>query len=393
MSLPNAIHGRRYDTGQPVRVFPDNGRIGCIDPLPLSDETAAWPWIAPGLFDLQINGYGGIWFSSSALTADDVVQAVTPYFAHGVTRLCPTLITASFEQLAGGLAAIRAACESDPVMEATIPGIHLEGPYLSAEDGPRGAHPRQHIRPAQWDEFCQLQEIAGGRIRLMTIAPEVEGAIDFIGRATAAGVVIAIGHTAATAEQLDAAVRAGATFSTHLGNAAHPMLRRHPNYIWEQLGDDRLAASLIVDGAHLPSSVVRCMVRAKGPEHVILTCDASGWAGCAPGVYENELGRVEVLSDGRVVVAGQTTLLAGSGVATETCVARLMHDTHLPLATAVDMAGRHASDLLRFERIALESGSRADLIQFDYAAGDERLQIMATWQAGQVVYGGGETPL
>src|SRR6185295_16579422 len=147
--------------------------------------------------------------------------------------------------------------------------------------------------PPDWDEFSELQRVSGDRIRLVTIAPEVRHAVEFIRRAVDSGVRIAIGHTAATADQIGAAVNAGATLSTHLGNGAHPIMRRHPNYIWEQLGEPRLAASIITDGQHLPDSVIRSIVRAKSVRQTIVTCDASGWAGCAPGTYENDLGRVE----------------------------------------------------------------------------------------------------
>ena len=114
-----------------------------------------------------------------------------------------------------------------------VAGCHLEGPYLSAEDGPRGAHPREHVRPTNWDEFCELQRVSGERIRLVTIAPEVPHAVEFIRRAIATSVTIAIGHTAASAEQIHASVEAGATLSTHLGNGAHPVLRELVPYLLE----------------------------------------------------------------------------------------------------------------------------------------------------------------
>ena len=238
------------------------------------------------------------------------------HFRFGLTRLCPTLITNSFEALAGAFAAIREACEREPWADRLVPGCHLEGPYISAEDGPRGAHPREHVRPPDWAEFEQLQEISGRRIRLVTLAPELPGAVDFIRRAVGSGVVVAIGHTAATGEQIAAAVEAGARLSTHLGNGAHGMIRRHPNYIWDQLGDPRLSASVIADGHHLPSSVLRSILRAKSPRNVILTCDAAGLAGCAPGVYTEGAMRMEILDDGRIVIAGQRQLLAGSAAQT-----------------------------------------------------------------------------
>ena len=381
------LKGRHYENGEPVCVTLDGERIAAVEPARPRGDVREWPWIAPGLFDLQINGHGGTWFSKTGLTADDVVRTLEPHFRFGITRLCPTLITNSFEALAAGFAAIREACEREPWVATMVPGCHLEGPYISPEDGPRGAHPLEHVRAADWEEFSRLQEIAGNRIRLVTLAPEQDGAIEFIRRATAAGVVISIGHTAATGEQIAAAVDAGARLSTHLGNGAHGMLRRHPNYIWEQLGEARLAASIIVDGHHLPPSVVRSIVRAKGVRNTILTCDASGLAGCPPGLYREGSMEVEILEDGRLVLAGQRQFLAGSGAETDTCVAKVIEFAGVSLKDALEMAGRYPARLLGFEEIRLRRGSRADLILFRWAKPGDPLDIVATVAAGVLRHG------
>lgn len=382
-----AFCARRYDTGEPVQVTIAGGRIAAVEPAWPSGRVADWPCVAPGLFDLQINGYGGIWFSDRSLTADKAAAAIRPYLAHGVTRLCPTLITSSFETLSAGFRAIRAACEQHSWIDHVVAGCHLEGPYLSAEDGPRGAHPREQVRPADWQEFCDLQQTSGNRIRLVTIAPEVPHAIEFIRQAVATGVRVAIGHTAASSAQIQDAVVAGATLSTHLGNGAHGMIRRHPNYIWEQLGEPRLAASIIADGQHLPDSVVRSIVRAKSVSQTILTCDASGWAGCAAGVYENELGRIEVLDDGRIVVAGQREVLAGSGAATDTCVVRVAACGAASLREAIDMACRNPTRFFGWPEQGLRAGHSADLFVYGPVAANGRLEVLATVVEGHVRFG------
>ncbi len=381
------LEARRYDTGEPIRVQISAGKIASIEPAWPEKAVSELPFVAPGLFDLQINGYGGIWFSDRALTPEKVLAAITPYFAHGVTRLCPTLITTSHETFVAGFMAIRQACERHPWLDHVVAGCHQEGPYFSSEDGPRGAHPREHIRPADWDEFCTFQKASGNRIRLVTIAPEVPHAIEFIRRAVETGVRIAIGHTAATTVQIQAAVDAGATLSTHLGNGAHPILRRHPNYIWDQLGESRLAASIITDGLHLPASVVRSIVRAKSVQQTIVTCDASGWAGCAPGVYENELGNVEVLADGRIVPAGQPDLLAGSGAATDTCVAHVADCGAATLRDAIDMTTRNPARFFGFAEQGLRAGSVADLFLYRAAPAGNQFDVVATVVAGEVRFG------
>jgi N-acetylglucosamine-6-phosphate deacetylase len=384
---PLTFNARRYDTGEPVRITLSGERIAAIEPAWPDKSAIEWPLVAPGLFDLQINGYGGVWFADRGLTAESARKAIRSHFSHGVTRLLPTLITSSFETLSVGFSAIRRACEAEAWVNHAVAGCHLEGPYISGEDGPRGAHPRAHIRPADWDEFCELQKVSGNRIRLVTIAPEVPHAIEFIRRAVAEGVAIAIGHTAANREQIRAAVDAGARLSTHLGNGTHPILRRHPNYVWEQLGEPRLWASLIVDGEHLPESVVRAIVRAKTTGQVVLTCDASGWAWCASGTYENELGKVDVLPGGRIVVAGQDQLLAGSWKTTETCVAETVRCGAASLREAIDMACRNPTRLLGFREQRLIAGDTADLFLFRHSANGSEIEVMATIIAGGLQFG------
>jgi N-acetylglucosamine-6-phosphate deacetylase len=343
------------------------------------------------LFDLQINGRGGTWFGTAGITVDEVLSVLEQHFRYGVTRLCPTVITNSYEALSGALTALRQACEREPWAAHMVPGFHVEGPYISAEDGPRGAHPREHVRPPDWAEFERLQAAAGRRICLITLAPELPGAIDFIRRATNSGVTVSIGHTAAECLQIAQAVEAGARLSTHLGNGAHPLIRRHPNYIWEQLGDSRLSASVIADGHHLPPSVLRSIIRAKGVRGVILTSDASGLAGCPPGTYTEGEMRMEVLADGRIVVAGQRQLLAGSAADTGRCVVETMRGTGVSLADAVDMASRNPARLLGFEEIRLRPGSRADLINFRFAEPNS-LNVLATVAAGSLRFGAIPSP-
>lgn len=381
------VYGRHYENGEPVRIQIDGERIAAIEPAWPPRGSAPWPYVAPGLFDLQINGHGGIWFGKAGITAEEVLGVLKAQFRFGVTRLCPTLITNSFEGLAGGFAAIRQACERQPWADRIVPGCHLEGPYISAEDGPRGAHPREFVRPPNWDEFEKLQQISGGRIRLVTLAPELPGAVGFIRQAVAQGVVVSIGHTAAEPEQIDAAVAAGARLSTHLGNGAHGTIRRHPNYIWEQLGDPRLSTSVIADGHHLPASVLRSIIRTKSTRNVILTCDAAGLSGCPPGVYTEGAMRMEILKDGRIVVAGQRQFLAGSGADTGQCVVETVRRAGVPLPQAIDMSGRNPARLLGFEEIRLRRGSRADLFLFNFPATGNSLEVVATVAAGTLQFG------
>jgi N-acetylglucosamine-6-phosphate deacetylase len=285
----------------------------------------------PGLFDLQVNGFGGVDFNAADLTADAVAAALQRLRATGVTRCLPTLITSPLDAFAAAARVIAG------MTDAAIAGIHMEGPYLSPEEGTRGAHPARHLRAASVDDFRRRQEAAGGRIVLVTLAPEVPGAIALIEHLVSTGVRVAIGHTAAAPDQIAAAIAGGATLATHLGNGCARMLPRHPNPIWELLAADGVFASLIVDGHHLPPATVKAMVRAKGARRTILISDAIAAAGCPPGQYSIGGVACELGSDGRVALPG-TPYLAGSSLTLDRAIGNTVRFTGLPLDEVAAMA-------------------------------------------------------
>ncbi|HIA19251.1 MAG TPA: N-acetylglucosamine-6-phosphate deacetylase, partial [Planctomycetaceae bacterium] len=340
------VIARRYDTGRLAKIITNDVRIESVvdvNSAAVTDHSSVMAadvsWVSPGFVDLQINGYGGQEFNDLELDSERLARLCLAMDADGVTQFLPTLTTQSFEMLSHGMRAISTACQQDPRVQQRVAGIHLEGPYLCDEDGPRGAHPKEHCRPPDWDEFQRLQEAAGGNIRLLTISPEFESAPPVIRNVVNSGVVVAIGHTSADSAQIQAAVDAGASMSTHLGNGAHRQLRRHPNYIWDQLAEDRLIASLIVDGHHLPAEVVKAFVRCKTVERCILVSDITGMAGMPPGLHENaSLGQVEILEDGRLVVPGQRQLLAGASLPIGVGIANVMRFADVDLASAIGMA-------------------------------------------------------
>jgi N-acetylglucosamine-6-phosphate deacetylase len=380
---PLHVRAKHYATGQQVELVCEHGRIARLSPVGEGHVDVETGWVAPALFDLQINGCDGVSFNSPRLCEEDVRRVVSVCRRHGIGALCPTLITNSREALLHGFATIRSARESDADLSRAVPALHLEGPYISAEDGPRGAHPRSHVRRPDWDEFCRFQDAAGGRIRLVTLAPELDGALSFIEKLTASGVVVALGHTAASGACIRSAIAAGARLSTHLGNGSHAVLPRHENYLWEQLAADELWASVISDGHHLPPAVLRCILRVKTPARTILTCDASSLAGLPPGRYREWDQDFEVLPTGRIVVPG-TTFLAGSGVFTDACIGHLLALGEVSLADAIDMAGARPRQLLGLETQGLQVGALADLVLFDWQMGGA-FRVVATVIAGRVV--------
>ncbi|HWB01120.1 MAG TPA: amidohydrolase family protein [Pirellulales bacterium] len=378
---------RRYDTAEWVEVAIDGHRLARVRPASSHSGQPDQLYVAPGFVDIQTNGYGGQEFSSLELTAERVATIVRQHYAFGVTGICPTLTTQSFEVLAHGMRSIAEACRRWNDVGRAVWGIHLEGPYFSKEDGARGAHPVEHCRRPNWDELARLQAAADGRLTILTMSPEFDEAPDFIARATASGVTVSIGHTGATGAQIKAAVDAGARLSTHLGNGAHRMLRRHPNYLWDQLAEDRLMASLIVDGHHLPPEFVKTAVRAKTPARCILVSDVSGLAGLAPGKYTSSGCELEILADGRLVIAGQDQLLAGASLPIGVGVANVMQFAGVDLATAVDMATAHPAMLLGKPVRTLRPGDPADLVIFRLETSPcPRIEIVATILGGEKVY-------
>ncbi|MGH8021988.1 MAG: N-acetylglucosamine-6-phosphate deacetylase [Limisphaerales bacterium] len=298
----------------------------------------------PGFLDLQVNGFGGVDFNNPATTNRDVGQAVQAMRTTGVTRLLPTLITSPFERFA--------QC-ARTLARAGLPeifGIHMEGPYICPDAGARGAHPREHAIPASIEDFARRQDAADGRILLVTLAPDVPGALPLIEHLVDLGIRVAIGHTAASPEQIRDAVTAGATLSTHMGNGCAHSLPRHPNFIWEQLATDELFASLIVDGHHLPAATVKAMVRAKTAERVFLVTDAVAAAGCAPGTYELNGERVVSGEDGRVSPVGKPWL-AGSTLTMSQAVGNTVKFTGLPLETVLAMASTLPAKYLGIEPV------------------------------------------
>jgi N-acetylglucosamine-6-phosphate deacetylase len=351
---------RHYETGSWIEIVIDGDTIASaalVDgPAEVRDSD---DWVAPAFWDLQTNGRWGVSFSDPTLTVDQVAAIVRAQAGLGTARLCPTLITAPRAAMLHGARTIAEACDRFPDVARMVLGLHLEGPSISERDGYRGAHPLEAVRGPDWDEFLEIREASGNRIAIITLAPERPGAINFIARTTAEGVVIAIGHTAADEATIRAAVDAGASLSTHLGNGIASPLPRHNNPIWHQAADDRLWASVIADGHHLPPSVLKSLVRAKTPERILLVSDASPLAGLAPGRY----GSWEVEPSGRVVVAG-TPYLAGANRGLDVGVDHLIRIVGLTPSQAIAVVTRHPARLLGQAEPALQVGEPASLNLF-----------------------------
>jgi N-acetylglucosamine-6-phosphate deacetylase len=289
-----------------------------------------------GLMDLQVNGFKGVDFNDPATPGERVLEAIAAMRSVGVTRLLPTLISASIDDFT------RCARTIVGTRSPAVAGIHMEGPYISPEDGARGAHRREDVSPASIDDFKRRHDATDGTVRIVTVAPEVPGVLPLIEYLRSQGIVVSIGHTAASPEQIRAGIRAGATLSTHLGNGCAQMLPRHPNVIWEQLAADELVADFIVDGHHLPPSTVKVMVRAKTPKRSVLVTDATAAAGQPPGDYKLGALLVHVDDTGRVAVPGQPNL-AGSALSLDRAVGNVARFAGISVEEALAMASTQAA--------------------------------------------------
>jgi N-acetylglucosamine-6-phosphate deacetylase len=337
-------------------------------------------YTARGFIDLQVNGFAGVDFNSPTATREEIARSTRALFSTGVTRFFPTVITGSPERMIAALANLAAARESLEdgfAMEA----FHLEGPHISPEDGPRGAHPRPWVRPPDIEEFRRCQEAARGHVRLVTLSPEWPEATRYIEQIVRDGVVASIGHTRATSQQIGDAVSAGATLSTHLGNGANPTLPKTANYIWEQLAADRLSASFIVDGIHLPDAFLRAALRAKGISRSILVTDAVMPAMCAPGFYQLGEVEVELKADQRVVLRGGERL-AGSSLRMDRAIENVIRIAGVSLEDAVAMATVNPARLLGIEEADL--GNHADEVKFRFT--NARIEVLETRFSGRVVF-------
>jgi N-acetylglucosamine-6-phosphate deacetylase len=305
----------------------------------------------PSLFDLQVNGFSGVDFQQPVLTQAELRRAVEGLRKHETLRILLTLITDEIDALCGKFERIETFRQADSLIAETICGYHLEGPWLSALPGFCGAHPPEKMSAPSISDFARLQDAAGGRIRLVTLAPEWPGSSEFIGHVVGQGVVVSVGHTDASEAQIDEAIRAGATLCTHVGNGVPAHLPRHDNVMQRLLARDELTACFIPDGVHLPPFTLRNFFRAKPPGKAVLTTDAMAAAGAPEGRYR--IGALEVESRGGVVRKPGAENFAGSCLAPDQGVHNAARWLGLPPAEARALFSTRVAALFGFDLPAI----------------------------------------
>lgn len=300
-----------WQTWRPVEVTWRDGAIAAI--AAARPDARPECWIAPALFDIQVNGYGGVDFLKAGLSADDLRRAARTLRRDGCTRFFLTMVTDEWSALVANLRHAKALRDADPELRAAIAGWHVEGPFISAEPGFIGAHPPQHARDPEPSKIRELRDVLGSDPVLLTLAPERAGAPEAIALATALGMTVFGGHSNASAAHLDAAAAAGLTGYTHLGNGCPQALDRHDNILWRVLERADLTPSLIPDSIHVSPALFRVMHAARGARPLVYTTDAMSAAGAPPGRYTLGPTVLEVGPDQIVRLPGATNF-AGSAL-------------------------------------------------------------------------------
>lgn len=312
-----------------------------------------------GLFDLQVNGYGGVDFNDASLTPELMDQALTAMLDDGVTGCLPTLITASKKDLRERIIALDYAVHESKLGLKMVPGYHLEGPFLNGEDGYIGCHPKYAACDPDMDLIVALENEIRKPILLVTLAPELEGGIEAVAALYKSGKNVAMAHSAAGHADVRAAADAGMTLSTHLGNGLPAKLPKFNNTLLAQLAEPRLAACFIADGHHIPPDALRAMLNIKDIDKSILVTDAVSPAACEPGLYKFARMNIEKNEQGKVCIAGDNRL-AGSALCLNEAVKNVINWDIATTEQALKMASLNPRNALKhsldFHKIKLNPG-------------------------------------
>ncbi len=373
--------GRSFLDGKPISLELSSGKIKSI--LPIASCSENW-WIGPGMVDIQVNGYGGIDYNQLQQDVLTLGQISRRLLQFGVTSHFPTIITNSSDKITSLIQQLVLLRQKDELSKSCISGIHIEGPFISPEDGPRGAHFREFVQAPDWNLFQKWMEVSEGLIRMITLSPEWEGSLSFIENCVKNGILVSIGHTNANHSQIQNAVKAGARLSTHLGNGMHQTIQRHPNYLWSQLAEEQLSATIIADGFHLPAEVIQVFKKVKA-EKLLLVSDAVALAGMPPGDYNTAVGgKVTLTEEGKLHLSGNSATLAGSAMNLLQGVKFLLSNELATLSEAWSMASIRPERLFNPVFEPFQIGQDADVILVE-SQPDQTLKIRKVFKNGNEI--------
>ncbi|MBS4070781.1 MAG: N-acetylglucosamine-6-phosphate deacetylase [Algoriphagus sp.] len=376
--METRLIGKSFLDGKPLEILISEGKIKSILSIETSPENV---WVGPGFTDIQVNGYGGLDYNAIQSDLLALGQISRKLLSYGVTSHFPTIITNSPEKISALIQQVVQLRKMDSLAQSCITGIHIEGPFISPEDGPRGAHYREFVQAPNWNLFQKWIEESEGLIRMITLSPEWEGSASFIEKCVESGILVSIGHTNASHAQILEAVKAGARLSTHLGNGMHGIIARHPNYLWSQLAAENLSATIIADGFHLPAEVIQVFRKVKA-EKLILVSDSVALAGMPPGDYDAAVGgKVTLTPNNKLHLFGNPNTLAGSAMNILQGINFLLKNELTNLSEAWQMASIRPQRLFDTSFEPIQIGQNADLI-FAEQALDQTLKILKVLKKG-----------
>ena len=318
-----------------------------------------------GLCDIQLNGFAGVDFNNPKLKPEEFHQSMLALLRTGVTNVLPTLITADQGDLYQNFEALERARAFSPIAQLMVKGYHLEGPFLNPAQGFAGCHPSQFMgRKPSWEKFASWQVAAGGRIKLLTVAPEMPGVLELIAKCVASGVRVSLGHTNASHEDIRKAVDAGASLSTHLGNGVAQLLSKVDNPILSQLAEESLSASFIADGFHQKPHVLSVYIKAKGSDRTILVSDGTAASGTVPGTYYLGATKIQSKPEGVVHLFG-TQNLAGSAATLLECLQNVISWYNISLEQGIRWTSIQPRQLLGWPTTQ-HVGDPAELLDWAY---------------------------
>ena len=377
------IQALLYHNNLPVEIQIENQLIKSVKQLKNPTQAKDLLFVSPGFIDVQVNGYAGVSFTDDGLTVEGIKRATEGLWKEGVTTYMPTIITASGETIRNNLKTLNASL-ADPQIASSVPGFFIEGPYISPIDGFRGAHNAEFVRLPDWDEFRSFIDASNGNIIKTTIAPELEGAMEFIDQCRKEGIIVAIGHHNGNSEQIHEAALRGAKISTHLGNGCANMIHRHDNPLWAQMADDRLTPTIIADGFHLNADELIVFHKVKGTNNLMLISDITELAGLPPGEYEWNGKTVLLTPEGKLRLP-DLDVLAGASFSIRKGIGNMMKYTGCSLQEAIQMASTNQARIFEWsDRGTIEPGKRADLVLFKIEQGE--LIVQQTILAGETVF-------
>ena len=370
MTHVESHYDARLPEGGCVRISVAGDTVRAVEPIP---DDNALPWALPVLVDLQQNGGLGTYYTVVDENGLDPLPKILQHLRrHGVGRVLLTVATYDVERLRRSLRMLAGYLDADPGAERTFFAIFHEGVFISPQDGWRGSHVKDWIVPPDCETFLPLQEAAGGRIRVVNVAPEEPGGLDFIERAIGDGITVTIGHCCPSAELVREAAARGASMVTHFGNGAAPMMHRFNNPFWAMLDEPRLKLGLICDGHHLPPEMVSVALRCKGRENCYPVSDASGASGLPAGPYENYGERSFVIEEDGKIHLLDSELMMGAWFQQDRCVEFLVEKVGLSFLDAWRQCSEMPAGLAGIELPSL-------------AAGQEASFVLARWRDGLVI--------